>query len=65
MDILGDVVESYFDIMGEHIQFNVASAETLIAAQKKSGRICKSNGKGSWLLSILYRTRQRCTGQYY
>ncbi len=34
LDILGDVVESYFDIMGEHIQFNVASAETLIAAQK-------------------------------
>lgn len=33
LDILGDVVESYFDIMGEHIQFNVASAETLIAAQ--------------------------------
>lgn len=34
LDILEDVVESYFDLMGEHIQFNVASAETLIAAQK-------------------------------
>ncbi|MGI6424297.1 MAG: glycyl radical protein [Tepidanaerobacteraceae bacterium] len=34
LDILENVVETYFDLMGEHIQFNVASAETLKAAQK-------------------------------
>lgn len=34
LDILGNVVETYFDLMGEHIQFNVASVEELKAAQE-------------------------------
>lgn len=34
LDILGGVITAYFDLMGEHIQINVVSKETLLDAQK-------------------------------
>ncbi len=34
LDILGGVIKAYFDLMGEHIQINVVSKETLLDAQE-------------------------------
>jgi formate C-acetyltransferase len=34
LDILGGVIKTYFDLMGEHIQINVADEKTLRDAQK-------------------------------
>ena len=34
LDHLADLVRTYFDMDGHHIQFNVVGRETLLAAQK-------------------------------
>lgn len=34
LDILGGVITAYFDLMGEHVQINVVSRETLLDAQE-------------------------------
>ena len=62
LDVLGSVIESYFDMMGEHVQVNVASVEMLRDAQKNpekySNLMVRVAGYSAYSLSWMQMCRR-------